>query len=204
MINETAVYVALIPEDVEPSFVFPPERQAEIDRCSNPRVRQEKYFVWKLLEHALRDHFDIDVTDMSFSKNENGKWVSDTCFFSLSHSDRVAAVAVSQTNVGVDVEAVRRYRDGIEERILSESEKLPLPSMDTAEAEAYIIEKWSQKESIFKTLDKKVFEPTRLNTADHPVRSYFFELSGRRYALSVCAQDADKAKINLNGDIWQK
>lgn len=194
---KTAVYVAQIPERDEFSPVYPPERQAEIERYSNPKVRSEKYFVWKLLEYALADSFGMDITELSFEKNENGKWTSDKIFFSLSHTNGAVAVALSLENVGVDVEAVRRHREGLEEKILTPTELCELAALGSEEAAEYVIKRWSQKESIFKTLDRQAFLPSTIASDEFSVHTRKVELSGQTYMLSVCANDAKNAKFNI-------
>ena len=196
--NVTAVYVAEINDDVDVYDVYPTERQDEIDRCSCDRVRREKYCVWKLLEYALNDAFGLDIRNVNFYKNENGKWLSDKCFFSLSHTDGAVAVAVSDKNVGVDIEAVRRHREGIEQRILTNSERAEKNALTEEEQIEYIIKCWSKKESIFKTLDLRVFEPNKIESSDHPVNTRIIELGAEKYALSVCTeQPIDNARFYI-------
>lgn len=195
--NYTAVYAALIPAEGEIGKVLPAERQAEIDRCSSPKVKREKYYVWKLLEYALERDMGEKLENISFEKSDNGKWMSDRVFFSLSHTDGVVAVAVSGSNVGVDVEAVRRHRDGLEEHILTEREREELSALEELAAWEYIIGRWTQKESIFKALNKHVFEPTRIEASEYPTRTERLELPTGVYMMSVCAPDADRVRIEM-------
>lgn len=195
--NETAVYVAAIPNTDVIGEVYPPERQADIDRCSNPKVKKEKYFVWKLLEYVIADNFGEKIENISFEKQQNGKWVADKFFFSLSHSDSVVAVAVSGKSVGVDVETIRKHRDGLESYILTEQEMAELCRLDRADSWEYIIKLWTQKESIFKTLDRKTFEPTKIETLNYPVRTEKIELPTGKYMLSVCAECVDDVPFKV-------
>lgn len=194
---KTVVYIAEIPERDEFSPVYPLERQEEIERYSNPKVKREKYFVWKLLEFALSDSFGIDMTELDIKKNENGKWTADKIYFSLSHTGGAVAVAVSNKNVGVDVEAVRRQRAGLEERILTPAELCELAELDGDASAEYVIKRWSQKESIFKTLDRKAFIPTSIAADEFSVRTEKIELSGQTYMLSVCSEYAKNVKFNM-------
>lgn len=195
--SKAVVYVAQIPEDTEPMPVYPKERQAEIDRCSRLSVKQEKYFAWKLLEYAAERFLKEDFKKLSFTKNERGKWECDKFFFSISHSRGVAAVAVADKNIGVDIEAVRRHHDGMEQRVLTPTERELLWSLEGDRAEEYVIEKWSQKESIFKTLDRPVFEPLKLETSDYSVVSLPVELNGDKFILSVCFAKPENIEYNV-------
>lgn len=193
--SKTAVYTAIIPEADADGRVYPPQRQAEIDKCSSNKVKKEKYYVWKLLEYAILQDFGENMENIRFEKKEGGGWLADKLFFSLSHTDRVVAVAVSNKRVGVDVEAVRPHREGLESRILTAREMTELESIDGEDAWEYIIKRWTQKESIFKTQDKALFEPTKIETADFRLRTEHLELPFGRYMLSVCTEDEENLKI---------
>ena len=192
--SNTAVYTAIIPDrDLTESAVYPPLRQSELDRCSNERVKREKYYVWKLLEIAIFREFGEQIENIRFEKNEKGKWLSDSLCFSLSHTDRVVAVAVSDRPVGVDVEAVRRHREGLETHILTESERIELCGLDTDSSWEYIIKKWTQKESIFKVYKKGGFLPRETDTHEYNAFTKEWELLGEKYYLSVAGERVENA-----------
>ena len=103
--------------------LVPSERQQEIARCKNDKVRREKYLVWKLLERAVTERFKLDFANLKFTKSANGQWVCPDLFFSLSHTDGAVCVAISDKPVGVDIEKVRPLRTEILERALTQSER---------------------------------------------------------------------------------
>ena len=193
--SNTAVYTAIIPDRDVTESVYPPLRQAEIDRCSSERVKREKYYVWRLLEYAISRELGEDMKNIRFEKNERGRWFSDKLFFSLSHTDRIVAVAVSDRPVGVDIEAVRRHREGLERHILTESEMTELRELDDGKAWEYIIKRWTQKESIFKLGDRPAFEPTKIETANFPVVTRCVEYQFGKYMLSVCSEDVENLRF---------
>ena len=194
---KTAVFVTVIDPEAEITEVYPPERQAEIERCSNSRVRMEKYTAWRLLEFALRTMRGTSMESLVFSKDQYGKWSTEECFFSISHSGGAVAVAVSDKPVGVDIEAIKRYREGLERMILTPTEAA-VSETGGVDADEYIIKKWSEKESIFKTLDKKGFEPLKIETEEYPVVSRRLEMLGKSFVLAVCSEDIDETEYYLN------
>ena len=193
--RETVVYAARIPDGEMSDVLYPPERQSEIDRLSNEKVKREKYFVWKLLEHAISETVGEPIENFAFERLPNRKWVSDRLCFSLSHTDGVVAVALSDKSVGVDVESVRAHREGLERSILTEKELKELSLTETDFFWDYIIKRWTQKESIFKAQEQKCFEPTKIEASEHCVKTETLELENERFMLSVCAHDADAAKF---------
>ena len=196
--SNTAVYTAIIPDRDVTESVYPPLRQAEIDRCSKEKVKREKYYVWKLLEYAISCEFGEDMKNIRFEKNERGRWLADKLFFSLSHTDKVVAVAVSDSPVGVDIEAVRRHREGLERHILTEGEMAELRGLDADTAWEHIIKRWTQKESIFKLGDRPTFEPTKIETADFSVVTRCMEYKFGKYMLSVCSEDSENLKFEAH------
>ena len=194
---ETVVFAARIPQTDDFGKVYPPERQAEIDRITNPDVKREKYFVWKLLEYAIEKTAGEPIENYAFEKKPNRKWVSDRLCFSLSHSDGAVAVALSDSAVGVDIEVIRPRRAGLEKSILTQRELTELPLLDAKDSWEYIIMRWTQKESIFKAGDRNAFEPVKIETSEYSVRSEKLEFDGESFMLSVSAPDAHKVKFEI-------
>ena len=116
------LYYAEITDIDRSNMVYPKERMDEILECKNESVRREKYSAWKLLEYAVKDAFSLDFDNLQFTKLDSGQWVCDKCSFSISHSDGVAAVAVSDVSVGVDIEPVRAIDQRLASKVLTDSE----------------------------------------------------------------------------------
>lgn len=138
-------------------------RMEELSRVTNREVLGGKRATWTLLEAATHHAFGISPSNVRFDKKENGKWECDSFCFSLSHSEKYAAVAVSDVPVGVDIEEISAFekkypphrREMIKRKILSpnESPKEPLISL------------WTKKESIYKCLGTDGFSPKDTDTS---------------------------------------
>lgn len=160
MIDCTHVYVAEIP-NAKLGKLYPNERQAEIELVTNERLKREKYFVWRLLEYALKDKYGKNISELEFTKNNGGWWSTPFCEFSLSHTDGAVAVAVSDKPVGVDLEIVKaRKSDKTAKRIMSADEYAEYVSLTSDEREVFFLEVWTRKEAVFKSLHKESFLPT--------------------------------------------
>lgn len=195
--QRTAVYIAPIPDCVEITDVFPPERDAEIKSIGNSRVRAEKYCVWKLVEFAVSDMFGREMREFSFKKTAAGKWDCDGFCFSLSHTAGAVAVAVSDSPIGVDVENVSRVRmrfsaDRIAVLCADAGVRVP------AGYDAYLafLDAWTKKESIYKKRGDGAL-PLSINTdEERDVRAGLLRTSPELY-LAFCGNGADKADIFL-------
>ena len=144
------LYLSEIPELVNIEKVVPPEREKEIDECSNEKIKREKYCVWKLLELALRNSTGTKPDFTALKRGGNGKWYGGDKEFSLSHSNGVVAVALSDKPVGVDVQFVKEISQNTVSKILSKQELEVLESLSKQERTTRIIETWARKESDFK------------------------------------------------------
>ncbi|MBE6595740.1 MAG: 4'-phosphopantetheinyl transferase superfamily protein [Ruminococcaceae bacterium] len=180
------VYLARIPEEGELRSLGCAARERELAEIGNPKVRLEKYYVWRLLEYALERSFGLRADKLSFTKTEAGKWTTEKCAFSLSHCDGAVAVAVSRAPVGVDVESLRALaEDRFAAKILNAAERALYDEMPAAEQRDFILEKWTAKEALFKREGGRVFVPREQDTLAGGLCTKRVELDGDTYVLSV-------------------
>ena len=191
------VYIARIPEgEVAYEALYPESRDKEVSGVRNERVRREKYFVWRLLEHALEASLGLDIKALKIDKNENGKWICDDVNFSLSHGGDAVAVVISSNDVGIDIEPFSAIKnENIVKRILSERELLEFSSLLQDEKEEYVLKKWTAKEAIFKARNDKVFHPQSIEVSDHNVSFAEAVLDGEKYLLSVFSENACEPRL---------
>lgn len=104
-----------------------------------------------MLADLLRSEFGIG--EFSLSIGGHGKpYLADRSdvHFSISHCRSAIAVAVSDSPIGVDVEAFRSFSDGLLDKSMNPSEKAAiLASEEPQEAFASL---WTRKEAVFKLL----------------------------------------------------
>lgn len=119
------LYAAAFPFAAEDKMISFAPRAEEISACSNEFLRKQKFYVWKLLEFATVDALGLKLDLLNLKRDKNGKWHSDKCCFSLTHSKNVVAVALSDNPIGVDAERVdsQRFDAALENRIATPSGK---------------------------------------------------------------------------------
>lgn len=181
------VYSAVIPKDVNFSNVYPKERQQDIDSCSNERVKKEKYYAWKLLEYALKDKYLLNICDVNFEKSKAGKWTCDKCYFSISHSSDLVAVAVSDNAIGIDVELKKSVKENAIIKVLTSSELEQFDAIKTDDRIGFLLTKWVQKESIFKAEKEEKFCPSKIDTTLYNVKIKNLSVCENEYILGVCS-----------------
>ena len=182
--------------------VYPKERKDEILSCRSESVKREKLAVWKLLEKATREHLKLDFANLKFTKTQSGKWICPEFCFSLSHSGDMVAVAVSLRPVGVDVQKYRTVREGLERRILTESELGELEECPPSLREDLILSLWTSKESLFKRDGGECLSPRQRETQGEHVSLKRFEYGKDKYVLAVATEDGEEnIEIRFTEDI---
>lgn len=189
------VYIQKVDEVIDFLPVYPKEREEEINSAKDIKVKQQKYLVWKLLEKALKQTFNYDITKLNIQKNNSGKWVCDKCYFSLSHSGDMLAVAVSNSEVGVDVEKVRKIKENAVIKTLTDSEKEKLKTFKEDEVQDFLLETWTKKESIFKFSNQEKFLPSKIDTIKEEVKSKVITKDKNKYYLSVATKRLEEINI---------
>ena len=85
----------------------------------------------------------------SFLYNEHGApYLEDGPYFSISHCKQGIAVAVSDTPIGIDIEAIRPFNEGLMRKTMNSEEQTHIFSSSYPETE--FIRLWTQKEAYVK------------------------------------------------------
>ena len=179
------LYAPVLDADISVPL-HPIDRYNEVIGCQNQRARIEKYLVWKLFEKAVTKYLKLDFANQEFTKTENGQWLSPGLCFSLSHTDGLVCVAVSDAPIGVDAELVRGIRPELDVRILTERELGAVRGMAKEDKERFLLEAWVKKESIFKKSGGKALLPNRIELDAHSVLTERVVCQGREYIIAVC------------------
>ena len=188
------VYIAAV-DDVSVAPVWPDARQAQLDATKNEAHRKARYAAWRLLEYALWDGLGLHLRQLQLTVKE-GKWTCSQCFFSISHSGGVVAVAVSTEPVGVDIESVRQPRADLAQKICSPREMEQLLRLPPRERDRYLLHSWCKKESMFKYGDAPVFHPRELIPGDMTA-AQTLSVQGQPYAWAITCREAEAAQVQI-------
>ena len=182
------VYVASTPSSPMSAPLLSAERASYVTSARCESVQRERYFVWRLLEFALRDSLGLDPSRVEFRRSRQGGFEADGFYFSLSHTDGALAVAVSREPCGVDIELLRSVPNGkrIAERAFTEEQLRRLRECREEEAEAQVFfELWTAHEAEFKRASMARDD----NHGDGITVSRIIDIGGRKYALSAVGSD---------------
>lgn len=99
----------------------------------------------KLLKIALEEH---GITDYEVKYTKTGKPYVDGIHFSISHSERLVAVAVSENEIGLDVQYIKSVREKTVNRVCNERELAKIANSENKDKAFCKI--WACKESYVK------------------------------------------------------
>lgn len=192
--NRVFVYISAIFDCDSPEILFPPERQKELESITNKGVRLEKYCAWKLLERAISDITDRKISEFEFTKNSQGKWCAEGIEFSISHSNGVVAVAVSDTPVGVDVQHIGEPKNsGFAKRVLTNGEFEAYSALPASKRSEYVYDLWARKESIFKFDNSlEFFCPASIDASAYKTQTQKITVDGNEYFFAVTAESFEE------------
>lgn len=197
------VFTATLPKDCQIKTVFPAERNTEIQVATCERVKREKYCAWQLLKYALERSLGIKLENLRLTKDPNGKWTAPDCYFSISHSGDLLAVAVSRAPVGIDVEAANTpMQQKLAEKILNEKEKAEYLLLPEEQRSEFLRSAWVAKEATFKRQGLQAFIPCEIYTNQDELASKTITLENSTYLCSIAT--STPKKIRFFEDIPQK
>ncbi len=178
---------------------LPEFRRDKAIACKLPVARKLSVCAGLLLGHALKeagtDNYEIKIGD-------NGKpYISGGPCFNLSHSGQMAICAVSDFEVGCDIEKISEAREDIAKRFFAPCEYEALMSYAAGPCrDEFFFRLWTLKESYIKYTGRGL--GTGLDTfaikADDPIEflygaenvpylTHYSEIEG--YSLSVCSEE---------------
>jgi 4'-phosphopantetheinyl transferase len=148
-----------------------PFRKDYILSINDSTRKKQSLYVWLLLEFVLKS---LNVKIKSNLSINNGKWflIDESCFFSLSHSNNIVCIAISDKNVGVDVEICS-------DKTIKTTKKY-FKEVAFSDNNLYI-QKWTEKEAMYKfdsDDEKIIFSSKTVQDLDKNV-----------YILTSCAKE---------------
>ena len=173
------------------------ERKMKVDRLRSAQNKKASAIAYILLRIALFDLYEIDEP-VEFDIAAKGKPSlknHPSIFFNLSHSKNIAVCAVSNYEIGVDVQQISPVMDKVAKRVLTEKEYAIFKS--SREPDDYFCEVWTIKESFLKMTGHGLTKELHEISADSIVDKMIYK--GNSYFCSVCGKESRNIKIKHIG-----
>ncbi len=129
-----------------------PERKARIQKAKSRKVKEELLYAGVLLQTVLKEK-GLDIGKIT--RREAGKPYfegSEDVFFNISHSGRFAALALSDEDIGFDIQKPVSVNESLIKRIASESEIIEKRELINNNFQLF----WAIKESYAKYTGKGI------------------------------------------------
>lgn len=175
-----------------PSTV-PEERAKELSSIGNATVKREKEAVWGLLLAAIGS-LGMNPDDVTFGQTENGKWVCDKFFFSLSHSHGAVAVAISDNPCGIDVEKRSEFMRKCADKTFCDKLQRKIAATDSSFET--LIKTWTAKETEYKRIGSGGYYPAGILIDETKIRH--IEIGD--FLLCVSCNNPQAVRIRIFSD----
>lgn len=125
------------------------ERQAEVMRLVSNKKRMAKIAADRICRNAISGFCGIVPEEIVFTKNSFGKPFAENLpvHFSISHSGDMVVCAVSDKEIGIDIEKIKPYNLRAAEKFAAPSELDYISSCENG-----FFEIWTLKEAYFKCI----------------------------------------------------
>lgn len=171
-----------------------PKRIEKINRLKSEKLKKQSIGAELLLNYALkREMADIELP-IIWETDRNGKlFVPDIPFYvNLSHSEDYAVCAVSDREVGVDIQKHKETSESLAARFFTVDEYMYIKSAPDFSSAFYDI--WTRKESLIKAAGKGLAIPLSgfsalKNTVVLDGKAYSFrkyKIKDSAYSLCAC------------------
>ena len=143
-------------------------RLCKVNACKRAEDKARSLGCGLLLQYAMQEEADRDKgvwkrLEMKYRVEAGGKPYfaePDAPFFSVSHSGKYAALALSWQEIGLDIQQIRPYGAGLAERVLSKTEYAQYQKAETKkEQEKIFFCGWCARESYGKLTGKGLLLP---------------------------------------------
>lgn len=156
--------------------------------------KAEHETAYRLLEAVLSDVFCVEAGTLSMEKRAGGKpyFKDSDIFFNISHCHDLAVCAVSRRcDVGVDVEAVKSYRENTAKRIMSDVEYEYFLSGE--DKDKTFFQMWTYKESVLKLtgegIRRDLKETDSIMDDRYRVEQFGLKIEGTEYIISCAVKN---------------
>ena len=146
------------------------ERRQKTDACRNADDRLRSIAGDHLARLAISEHCGVPMETILFGRTENGKpyAIGLDVHFNISHSGHLAACAVSDRPVGIDVQFMRPIRANLTKKVCTTAELEYVGTEElTGEALVRFYRVWCTKEAYFKWLGTGITDLKSFDTMEH-------------------------------------
>lgn len=145
-------------------------------------------YSWLFLMQILYKNYGIKLEEKKIIKNQYGKPYMDGIYFNISHSNNMIAIAISDKEVGIDIESESNLKKHLDsEYYLGWLNKEEIDEFNkTYNKLNYLTRVWTKKEAILKSKGKGINNYIELKNVEGNVSVYEIkDKKNEKYLISV-------------------
>lgn len=151
----------------------------------NEKGRAQSLAALCLLRQGIKKVFGD--TDYTVIYNENGKPYTDKCFFSISHSGGFVACALSDKNIGLDIEVLKNIKRRDVYIFFTDREKNYVNENPRLLSQRFL-EIWTKKEAAVKFYSSRLCNCADIDTFNLPKTLSVLTKWQDNLVISVCVE----------------
>lgn len=132
--------------------ILSPQRIQKAKQCQNPEKVKQCLGVELLLCYAMQQEYSTTQFPLVYKRENNGKpyFENNEIYFSLSHSGRYVACAVSHLPIGIDLQTHNNANKQAIEKVFTKNQLDMIKLLPPAKQKTAHFDFWTLKESIYK------------------------------------------------------
>lgn len=178
----------LTDEEYNKYFSFmSPEKQQRVNKFRFVDDKKRTVAGEMLARKAIAEWCSVDETAIVFYKNEHDKpYLKDLpCCFNISHSGNFVVCAISENEIGIDIEKIRPIDLKIAKRVFNEIELKLLFTTPNENQQDIFFSLWTEKEAILKCIGTGFSDNTNYSKADFEttqfkIQDYFITIAEQK------------------------
>ncbi|NMM51079.1 4'-phosphopantetheinyl transferase family protein [Paenibacillus aquistagni] len=184
---------------------LPQDRQLKVHRYKHWIDKKMSIVTYLLLAYGMKQEYSI-TEPLRFGYRSNQKpYLLDFphIYFNISHCEECVAVAISDQEIGIDVQNMVPYDPNVAAMVCSPEELEQLRS--SSDPEALFIRYWTLKESYLKMTGSGITDHMSKLDFSSPVDAsfyqyncYFLQYRQPRYWMSICSLESPLHIHNLS------
>ena len=177
------------------------QRQDKVNRQKNEAKRHQALFAAVMLRAILCENLKLKNSELQFGISSYGKPYllnENLLHFSISHTEGLVSVAVSDKNVGVDCEKIRAINKKLCERYFTDQEAEYVNSSDS-DYEARFFEIWTMKEAFGKYKGDGFLKIASVSVLSDDIKGKFSVYNDGGYVIS-CISESEKDNVISQSD----
>lgn len=164
---------------------LPPSRKQKVDKTKDEQTKKIQIVEYYL----IKKHLGL-LSQKDFSYNKYGKpYILGEKHFSISHTKTALVIAISDNEIGIDIQEISKPSERLIKKVLNESEMQQVQKSTSPSKE--FTKLWTKKESYVKYNGTSIFNKTRdILIAAHNVTFHTIEKNNQ--IITTCTKKVEK------------